>query len=216
MTSHQTSHVRYLTTVLVLLTGAANAQPARVVDGDTLEMGLVRYRLYGIDAPEHGQICGGWRCGDAATNHLAALISGQSVECKGTETDGYGRILATCHLGGVDLGKLMIEDGFAWAFVKYSLVYVAEEAVARDAGAGIWGGDYQTPWDYRAEKWEVAVQSAPSGCPIKGNISDNGKIYHAPWSPWYSKTKVSVSKGEQWFCSEDQAIASGWRAPLWK
>ena len=45
-----------------------------------------------------------------------------------------------------------------------------------------------------------------------GNISKNGNIYHPPWSPWYTKTKISTEKGERWFCSEREAIDAGWRA----
>jgi len=54
----------------------------------------------------------------------------------------------------------------------------------------------------------------PSGsCLIKGNISQNGRIYHVPGSPSYESTKVEESKGERWFCSEAEAQAAGWRAP---
>lgn len=56
-------------------------------------------------------------------------------------------------------------------------------------GTHIWQAATQSPWDYRAAKWEVAVQEAPDGCPIKGNISENGHVYHALWSPWYAKTR---------------------------
>ena len=216
MASRTALPFQILVALFFLASNAANAQPARVVDGDTIEMGSVRYRLNGIDAPEHGQACGNWRCGDEATAHLAAMIDGQDIDCAGTGTDGYGRILATCFAGDVDLLKRMIEDGFAWAFVKYSRVYELEEAAARNSGVGVWQGNFQAPWDFRSEKWAVAIQTAPSGCPIKCNISGNGKIYHAPWSPWYSKTKVTDSKGERWFCTEGEAVEAGWRAPLWK
>lgn len=51
-----------------------------------------------------------------------------------------------------------------------------------------------------------------SGCVIKGNISSSGeRIYHVPGGGSYSATKIDVSKGERWFCSESQAVAAGWR-----
>jgi hypothetical protein len=87
----------------------------------------------------------------------------------------------------------MVRTGFAWAFVKYSTVYVQEEGQAQARGIGIWQGDAQPAWEYRAARWEVAEQEAPDGCPIKGNISKNGRIYHPPWSPWYSRTKIPVA-----------------------
>lgn len=56
-------------------------------------------------------------------------------------------------------------------------------------------------------------EGAPGKCRIKGNIGSSGKIYHVPGSEAYEKTKIDESKGERWFCSEDQARAAGWRAP---
>jgi hypothetical protein len=32
-----------------------------------------------------------------------------------------------------------------------------------------------------------------------------------PWSPWYARVKIDVSRGERWFCSEAEALAAGWR-----
>ena len=76
---------------------------------------------------------------------------------------------------------------------------------------GIWQGPAQPAWEFRTQKWSVASKRAPEGCPIKGNISDNGRIYHTPWSKWYARTKINTAKGERWFCDEAEAIAAGWR-----
>lgn len=55
--------------------------------------------------------------------------------------------------------------------------------------------------------------TASDGKPIKGNINRKGeKIYHIPGASKYDATKIDESKGERWFCSEDEAIAAGWRA----
>lgn len=51
------------------------------------------------------------------------------------------------------------------------------------------------------------------GCLIKGNISQNGRIYHVPGSPSHNSTKIDESSGERWFCTEAEAQAAGWRAP---
>ena len=49
-------------------------------------------------------------------------------------------------------------------------------------------------------------------CSIKGNISKSGeKIYHMPGQQYYDKTKIDPSKGERWFCTEEEAQAAGWR-----
>ena len=207
-----------LVAFFVLLPCIALAE-VRVVDGDTLEVDGTIYRLNGIDAPEHGQRCGDWRCGAEATDTLAGIVAGKAVTCDPIAEDGYGRVIATCFVDGRDIGAEMIDKGLAWAFVRYSDVYVPEELVSKDKAAGVFAGDFTPPWEFRAERWkraEAKEQEAPTGCPIKGNISANGRIYHAPWSPWYSRTRVNLRKGERWFCSEAEAVAAGWRAPYWK
>jgi hypothetical protein len=51
------------------------------------------------------------------------------------------------------------------------------------------------------------------GCPGKGNVSANGRIYHTPGSRDYEKVVIDPAKGERYFCSEEEARASGWRKP---
>lgn len=205
--------------LLCLIAGGASAQ-TRVVDGDTLDVGGVRIRLADIDAPEHGQRCqskaGLWSCGDAATKALSALIAGTSISCQPGSKDGYGRLVTTCYADGVNIAEMMVVGGHAWAFVKYADTYVAQETAAKAKGLGIWRAPTETAWDFRARRWQSAQQVAPSGCPIKGNISSNGRIYHPPWSPWYSRTRINTAKGERWFCNEAEAKAAGWRAPRWR
>ncbi len=195
---------------------------ARIVDGDTIEVADTKVRLFGIDAPEAGQRCkrasgaGEWECGDAAMDRLVAIINGQPVDCKGDDWDAYGRLLAECvSAEGVTINAQMVRDGAAWAFVKYSDRYAAEEAAARKARLGVFQSEASTTaWDFREAQWADAMEGAPEGCPIKGNINSKGeRIYHAPWSPQYRKTKVSPEKGERWFCDEADALAAGWRAP---
>ena len=73
---------------------------ARVIDGDTLEVGSARVRLYGIDAPESAQRCrsGGrtWSCGREAARALARRIGSRPIECKERDRDRYGRMVAVC------------------------------------------------------------------------------------------------------------------------
>lgn len=206
--------------MLPLMPQIAMAQ-ARIVDGDTIEIGVITYRINGIDAPEAGQTCQtstgkSWRCGEASMDFLKDHIAGAVVHCESHGNDGYGRTIATCFAGSRDIGAEMVRAGFAWAFVKYSTDYVSEEADARANLRGIWQGKSEPAWEYRERRWTEGLQQAPKGCPIKGNISENGRIYHTPWSPWYTRTKINEAKGERWFCSEAEAIAAGWRAPRWR
>lgn len=189
---------------------------AEIVDGDTLQQDGVVYRLHGIDAPEVGQRCGDRPCGVDATKALAALIEGRRTDCEGLDTDSYGRVIARCMIGEIDVSRSMVLSGHAWAFLRFSADYAEAEQVARASRVGIWSSNPEPPWEYRARKWAVAEADAPEGCPIKGNISSNGRIYHPPWSPWYSRTKIDTAKGERWFCDEAEALAAGWRAPRWR
>lgn len=143
---------------VALAGGFATAQtgPAHVVDGDTIDVAGRRVRLWGIDAPESGQLCerGGidYACGGAASAHLRALIGDGTVTCLARTTDRYGRTVAVCHAGTVDIGAAMVSGGWAMAFVRYSSDYVAEERAARDAGRGLWIGRFTPPWDWRAAR----------------------------------------------------------------
>src|SRR4051794_36138869 len=70
---------------------------AHVLDGDTLEIGTTRIRLFGIDAPEGAQTCkdprgGTWACGRSARRALERLTTGQAVTCRGRGIDDYGRL----------------------------------------------------------------------------------------------------------------------------
>ena len=57
---------------LALAASPALAQSARVVDGDTLKVDGVTYRLWGIDAPELAQPCAdGWPAGKSCHRTLA-------------------------------------------------------------------------------------------------------------------------------------------------
>lgn len=189
---------------------------ARVIDGDTLDLGGQRVRLEGIDAPETGQTCAGgwlgtWDCGMAATKALRKLVDAHSVTCERRGTDKYGRMLGICFADGVDINQRMVRSGHAWAFVKYSSTYVAEEAAARAERLGVFAAENSPPWVYRTQQWASAEQQAPAGCAIKGNVTRNGSIYHMPWSPWYAKVVIDEGRGERWFCTESEAVAAGWR-----
>ncbi len=192
------------------------AGPVRVLDGDTVEIDGVRIRLEGIDAPEAGQRCnrrflGQWGCGTAATEALTRLVEGKRVRCEDRGTDKYGRMLGVCFADGRDINAWMVRNGYAWAFVRYSQAYVAEEKVAKSERLGVWQAETEPAWEFRAKKWAGAEQKAPQGCAIKGNVTKNGRIYHMPWSPWYPQINIDAEKGKRWFCSEAEAIAAGWR-----
>ena len=135
---------------------------AQVVDGDTLQVAGERVRLHGIDAPESRQSCTlsgvGWPCGQNATRVLTGVANGQVVTCRGDKRDRYGRLIAVCYIGTVDLNARMVRDGWALAYRRYASDYVAEETEARAAGSGIWQGQFVEPW-----KWRRQSRAEPAG-----------------------------------------------------
>ena len=120
-------------------------------DGDLLRVGNQRIRLIGIDAPELTQTCrdargGTWDCGRAAKARLAELVAGGNVSCTARDTDHYGRTLASCSAGGIDLGRAMVRDGLALATDDR---YWHAQTAARVARRGLWQGDFETPQEWR-------------------------------------------------------------------
>lgn len=189
--------------------------PARAVDGDTLDVGGERVRLFGIDAPEARQTCDlrgkRWDCGAFATRALRAELARGPVACTvEVPADAYGRPVAICRAGGRDIARALVRQGAATAYGRYSDRYLADESAARAAGAGLWQARMVTPETHRHTP--AAPQAAPQGCAIKGNVSAKGqRIYHLPGQRDYAATRISPGKGEAWFCTEAEARAAGFR-----
>jgi len=130
---------------------------ASVIDGDTIEIHGQRIRLFGIDAPEGGQLCvrpngERWRCGQQASFALANRIGRATVRCEARDIDRYRRVVAVCFKGSEDLDRWMVANGWAVAFRRYSLDYVADEEAARLKRINIWSGEFEMPWDWRAQQ----------------------------------------------------------------
>ena len=123
---------------------------ARASDGDSLWVGTDRVRLLGLDAPELDQVCwrpngDEWPCGRAARDRLAALLHDGNIDCAPQGEDRFGRTLAHCAVGEVDLGAAIVSDGLAVARDDYA----AEQRAARDANLGIWNGRFTDPRTWR-------------------------------------------------------------------
>ncbi|MDI4659269.1 thermonuclease family protein, partial [Xanthobacter autotrophicus] len=94
---------------------------AFAVDGDTLDLAGTRVRLTGIDAPELRQECmragRPWACGEAARRMLQEALRAGPVACAASRRDTYGRPLAVCRVGRVNLSEHMAQLGFAVAYL---------------------------------------------------------------------------------------------------
>jgi len=145
--------------MLLVASGSASSADmvgqASIIDGDTLEIHGSRIRLWGIDAPESSQLCRGddslqYRCGAKAANDLDAFIAGRPVNCLPISLDRYGRTVATCSVGGADLGDWLVRNGLALDWPQYSeRKYEDAQREAEQAGRGMWEGSYIEPWLFR-------------------------------------------------------------------
>jgi endonuclease YncB( thermonuclease family) len=120
-----------------------------IIDGDSLVLAGMRIRLKGIDAPEIGQVCAGpkgaFDCGREARAVLRKLIGTSQISCEGWQYDKYQRLLTECKAGFKSLNREMAVSGWAISYGGYA----AEEAEARKAKSGLWGGTFDRPQDWR-------------------------------------------------------------------
>ena len=138
--------------LLAMLYASLFAFPAKVVkisDGDTITVlsgkEQTKVRLYGIDAPEKKQ-----DYGQKSKQFLASLIAGQVLEVEPKGKDRYKRTLGIIHHKGQDINAQMVLNGYAWAYVKYSRIYVDQEKTARENKRGLWQSSNPTPpWVWR-------------------------------------------------------------------
>ena len=137
-----------------LISSFSNANILKIIDGDTIHIGKIKYRLYGIDAPEIKQECKRnnkkYFCGVEATKFLQSLIKdNESVSCVNKKIDRYKRIVAVCYYLNEDLSKLMVRNGWAVAYRRYSKDYVDDENYAKENKLGIWEGQFIEPHKWR-------------------------------------------------------------------
>lgn len=131
-----------------------------VHDGDTLTVApgaaddlRMVVRLYGIDAPELDQ-----PHGQQAAEAVAALVPvGAVVELVPVDTDRYGRIVALVVHEGRTVNLSMLKRGDAWLEPKYCRLkfcrdWARAEALAREAGDGLWADPAAPPWEWRKKK----------------------------------------------------------------
>ena len=181
-----------------------------------------------------------WPCGEWVRSETRALFDGKTARCVALDTDRYGRTVARCTVEGRDMGEVLVSAGLAFAYREYGWDYDLAEKGAAVTENGLHATGVTSPAAFRAAK-RAAAQTVPvrsdtsaktvrvpeaqptrrkwlpnalnPSCDIKGNISRLGqqRIFHVPGQEYYDQTRISVSKGERWFCSEDEARAAGWR-----
>lgn len=210
-------------------------QVTRVVDGDTIKINYygqeTSVRLIGINTPETVDPRKNVECfGKEASNFLTNKLTGKTIQLEvdpsQTDRDKYNRLLRYVYLDNEDIGLTIIQKGYGYEYT-YNIPYAkqseykAAEKQAESTGQGLWATNACATSSTSTNQQSTTPQAAPqsqstskdsSTCSIKGNINNSGEhIYHLPGQKYYNSTKIDTSKGERWFCTEQEAINAGWR-----
>ena len=143
----------FIFTLFFLNNSFADEKKIQVIDGDTIHVGKLTYRLFGIDAPETKQICEKdnikIQCGIIAKNVLINKIGDKIPECIVKDKDRYQRLVAECFINKESLSKFMVREGYAVAYAQYSKDFIEDEKYAKENKLGFWSMNFQTPSEYR-------------------------------------------------------------------
>jgi endonuclease YncB( thermonuclease family) len=201
-------------------------QAARVIDGDTLQVDGQTIQLYGIDAPELGQLCRSdenkWPCGVEAALALRKLLTvgDQKLQCSpwgggAPKTTADGALIEVCQVGQEDLTEVMLRNGYGVATPGSFPDYAEAQKAAKEASLGIWHSKFQLPSAWRAANDDSGDPKGPlRDCNVKGVIDARGeRYYYVPTDPSYEQIKIDRQRGERLFCSDEAARLAGWIRP---
>ena len=143
----------FIFTFFISIISFADEKNIQVIDGDTIHIGKLKYRFFGIDAPEIKQICEKdnikIKCGVIAKNVLKNKIGDKIPECIIKDKDRYQRLVAECFIEKESLSKFMVREGYAVAYTQYSKDFIEDEKYAKENKLGIWSMSFQMPSEYR-------------------------------------------------------------------
>ena len=144
----------YVSDIIGIKNDSKNTQEKiKIIDGDTIHINKIRYRLHGIDAPEIKQLCKikdkKYNCGVKSKEFLISLVGNQSVKCNQKDIDRYKRIIAECFVRETNINKELVRNGWALAYRDYSKDYVPDEEFAQENNLGMWKGTFIQPKKWR-------------------------------------------------------------------
>ena len=170
-----------------------------VADGDTFQLKSgKRVRLMGVDAPEY-DYCGG----QEAKARLQELILNKKVKLEEEISEAFGRALALVWVDKSLVNQMMLKEGWGRPDYRKNSQRDVLTAAYHEAQAG------------KVGLFSLCISTHPfkASCLIKGNIDQATyqKFYHLPTCRHYQEVKLNLAFGEQWFCSEKEALAAGFK-----
>ena len=190
----------------------------RVIDGDTILIeNDIRIRLLNINAPEQGTCYG-----EEAKEYLTKTLLGKEIVLQKDQTakDSFDRLLRYVFIYEEDpekdnlfVNSMLVENGYAKeAYTQPNRTYLAQiqadERQAKENNIGLWSS---CPHAEETPTGEEDSDPFSKECVIKGNITKSyTKDYFLPGCPNYKRVKIDTRKGEQYFCSEEEAQEAGW------
>lgn len=123
-------------------------EPLRLARPQTLDAGVIqsgdrRVRLAGIATTSNKMICFGggapWPCGVVARTQQRLLLRNRTVECDIVDDGWTGERVASCNVGGVEIGRWLAESG--WVKAEKGSPFAELTEAARLARKGLFGND---------------------------------------------------------------------------
>lgn len=225
------------TSVSVQAEFLVSARVERVIDGSTILVSrdgeTFEVRYLGVEVPDTST--------SAASDQNRHLVEGQTVELEidVVQADPLGRALRYVYVGGEMVNEVLLAtghavvSGFPGEFRYRDRLIVAQER-ARALSRGVWATDF-APTPIVGEPTAASqpfeggtLPSRPGGegvalCdftgtpqPVIKGVVDRGtgeRIYYKPGDSAYVGLIIDTAEGDQWLCTEIEALSSGWRRP---
>lgn len=171
-----------------------------VIDGDTIVLeNKTRLRLRQMDAPEL-VYCGG----EQAKELLTTYVQGKFIHIEEQIPDQMGRAMALLSVGDIFVNEKMLASGW----VRYHSDTTSQTQRLREVAE-------QAKAEKKGIYSELCLQTKNNDnpkCIIKGNLENKKtsgrKLYYLPNCAQYKFVLIEKDIGEQWFCTEKEAIAA--------
>ena len=161
------------------------------------------------------------------------------LERGSTEADAAGNLLRYVYVDGEMVNMALLTNGYATvpnfpADFKYKVQFLLAEENAKASARGIWattsdgGGGTPSPGATATPVQQFGGGTLPMPTPglggglcdfsgnanavIKGNVDTRTgeRVYHVPGGLFYGTTVVDEDQGDRWFCTEFEAVQTGW------